>query len=444
MAKIKFAYPGGEGEPTVIETIEVRPWALAGTARQQFSLHSGMNFNAETNMWVEIIYTVQGVQIFYTRNFLHLFSEPGSPAENEERLDRFVRGDYDGFGFGDMFPETSVLLKREKYTYDEKAHESYSLKISADVAVVFNPDSGPGMRSIDIKLNSIPLETGALFMRDLIAEMFSASQGRHPDPARLPAHGSDWQFARQLNLNAYNIISQDYNEVYFSVESFVELFETWLKDIPKGGRIIDVGCGHGDPVIGKLLERGYRVTGIDPSPGMLRRAREQFPNVEFFNRAVTEIEQESVFDAACSLSSMLYLDPIDLLNGIQRLHRSLKPGAPLFLYGYDLHPSWRGTPFHVTLKHWMWAWTYGMDAATRALEEHGRFEVIRAENITTEKEQQERLEEWKKNQQEDHDKLIKRLSESVQHLAVRLPPLPDLDTPPDSLPYRYVIIARRK
>ena len=172
----------------------------------------------------QIIYTVQGVQIFYTRNFLHLFSEPGSPAENEERLDRFVRGDYDSFGFGDMFPETSVLLKREKYTYEEKTHESYSLKISADVAVVFNPDSGPGMRSIDIKLDSLPLEMGAQFMRDLIPEMAAAYEGRHPDPARLPAHGSAWQFARQLNQSAYNIISQDYQEDYFSAENFVELF----------------------------------------------------------------------------------------------------------------------------------------------------------------------------------------------------------------------------
>ena len=57
MAKIEFAYPGGEGAPSVVETIEVLPWwALAGMAKQQFSLHSGINFNAETNMWVEIIW----------------------------------------------------------------------------------------------------------------------------------------------------------------------------------------------------------------------------------------------------------------------------------------------------------------------------------------------------------------------------------------------------
>lgn len=42
-----------------------------------------------------------------------------------------------------------------------------------------------------------------------------------------------------------------------------------------GGVALDVGCGTGDS-IAALITAGYKVTGVDPSPGMLDRARERF------------------------------------------------------------------------------------------------------------------------------------------------------------------------
>jgi len=84
------------------------------------------------------------------------------------------------------------------------------------------------------------------------------------------------------------------------------------------------GCGHGEPVIARLLEKGYQVTGCDLSPEMLRIARQQFRQVTLINQDASLLTQEAEFDAACSFSSLLYLDPIDLLNSIRRLHRALK------------------------------------------------------------------------------------------------------------------------
>ena len=53
-----------------------------------------------------------------------------------------------------------------------------------------------------------------------------------------------------------------------------------LTKISKNARILDLCCGTGQ-MAQQLKTLGYRVTGIDGSPEMLRYARENAPGVEF-------------------------------------------------------------------------------------------------------------------------------------------------------------------
>lgn len=153
---------------------------------------------------------------------------------------------------------------------------------------------------------------------------------------------------------------------------------------------------------------------------------------------VSEIKSGAEYDGVCSLSSLLYLDPIDLAHSIHRLYHAIKPGGLLFLYAFDLDPSSRGEPYHVDLKHWMWSWTYGMDEAAQILEEFGYFKALKLQNVATEQEKAERLERWRISTQEQHDKMAK----SNPH-GPKIQ-LPDLSGGPDKLPYNYAIIARRE
>ena len=445
MAKIDFVHPATKHLPAFTATVEVRVWGVAGNEQQPFYIGSGLNFQANANYWLEILYTVEGAQIFYTRNFLHHHSHTswGIPSP-DSRLDELVKVGEGRFGFGDVLPETSLTLILKKFSYEDENGEDKQgthcrLEISTDAGAVFGR-STPGESEVNINLNGIDLEEGVRFMRELVREIDTADQGKHPNPAGFTPGSSKWPFFEQLNRQAYDKISEDYQESYFENSILVETFDHWLEKITPGGRILDAGCGHGDPIIRHLLDKGFQVTGSDFSPAMLQRARNQFPQVNFIQKATTEIDDQAAFDGICSFSSLLYLDLIDFLQSIYRLHIALKPGGLLFLFGLDSGPDWRGEPFGFRVGQWMWSWHYGMEEAASLLEEHGYFEVLETWKVRVDEGEAERIEKELEKQKQDEEEYYRRQKENPNPLPI---PLPFLKMPVERSPYAYVIIARR-
>ena len=59
-----------------------------------------------------------------------------------------------------------------------------------------------------------------------------------------------------------------------------EVIREWVRYLPKGSEVLDVGCGTGVPVSRALVDAGMRVWGIDASPTLLAAFREGFPGAE--------------------------------------------------------------------------------------------------------------------------------------------------------------------
>lgn len=74
-----------------------------------------------------------------------------------------------------------------------------------------------------------------------------------------------------------------------------------------GARVLDLGCGHG-AATDFLARRGFQVVGMDPSPAILKDARERYPHLTFVRGDATSIPvADGTFDAVlleCVLSAV--------------------------------------------------------------------------------------------------------------------------------------------
>ncbi|HEX9017101.1 MAG TPA: methyltransferase domain-containing protein [Chloroflexota bacterium] len=119
--------------------------------------------------------------------------------------------------------------------------------------------------------------------------------------------------------------------------------------VPRAGRILDLGCGHGlFSALMALASPERSILGVDPSAAKLHVATtlaKKLPNASFFQGTVEDV-QDSGFDAV-TIMDVLYLLPVpEKLKILRRCHELLRPGGRLVLKTNDTHPAWK----------FRWAW----------------------------------------------------------------------------------------
>lgn len=87
--------------------------------------------------------------------------------------------------------------------------------------------------------------------------------------------------------------SENFSFVHEYGEKILELIT-----VPKGGYVVDLGCGNG-ALSAKLAEK-YRVTGIDSSYEMLQAAKKSYPDIDFVQADACEFTLDNQADAIFS------------------------------------------------------------------------------------------------------------------------------------------------
>jgi SAM-dependent methyltransferase len=121
--------------------------------------------------------------------------------------------------------------------------------------------------------------------------------------------------------------------------------------VPPGARILDIGCGTGNPITRTLLGGGSKVFGMDSSARMLARFRVNFPETPVIQGLVQACGlAANAFDAAIAWGVMFHLTHADQARAMANLSQVLKAGAPFLFTSGDEHGNidgvMNGVSFH--------------------------------------------------------------------------------------------------
>ena len=153
---------------------------------------------------------------------------------------------------------------------------------------------------------------------------------------------------------AFDAIGSRYDEAFPHKDGQRRAVEQLLTLLPRPARVLDAGCGTGQPTARQLVDAGCEVTGIDVSPVMLELARGNVPEATLLQRDVLSIDASlGRFDAAVSFFTLLMLPRDQIRRALARLREVLVPSGWLALGMVeadldDVEISFLGQPVRVS------------------------------------------------------------------------------------------------
>ena len=89
---------------------------------------------------------------------------------------------------------------------------------------------------------------------------------------------------------------------------YLDLAISYLKPEAK---ILDLGCGMGEPIGKYFIDKGYQLTGIDGSSKLIDLAKNRFPQAEFMVGDMRKVSLKEKFDLVIAWNSFFHLSKDD-------------------------------------------------------------------------------------------------------------------------------------
>jgi SAM-dependent methyltransferase len=133
----------------------------------------------------------------------------------------------------------------------------------------------------------------------------------------------------QRTIAAYDQSPQKFVDSTKEMSPIMEI-ERFTKSLPAGGSVLDAGCAYGRDT--KLFANiGFKITGIDLSQELLKRAKEFSPQTKFLKMDIRNLDfPNNHFDGIWCHATLLHLNNEDLEKALREFNRVLKEEGVLF------------------------------------------------------------------------------------------------------------------
>ena len=134
-------------------------------------------------------------------------------------------------------------------------------------------------------------------------------------------------------------------------QPFIERF---LRYLPRGATVLDLGCGGGSPVALHMVTQGFRVTGVDSSPTLISLCRSRMPEQEWIVADMRSLALGRRFGGILAWDSFFHL-PYDDQRTMFRIFavHAATSAVLIFNAGFsqgEAVGSYRGDPlYHASL-----------------------------------------------------------------------------------------------
>jgi hypothetical protein len=124
--------------------------------------------------------------------------------------------------------------------------------------------------------------------------------------------------------------------------------------LPQDATILDIGCGCGEPIAGYVINRNFRVEGVDASQTLISHCRERFPEQRWHVADMRDLALGRTFQGLLAWDSFFHLSHDDQRRMFPIFRTHAASGAALMFTSGTSHGvalgSYHGEPlYHASL-----------------------------------------------------------------------------------------------
>ncbi|HET9866456.1 MAG TPA: class I SAM-dependent methyltransferase, partial [Nitrospira sp.] len=117
---------------------------------------------------------------------------------------------------------------------------------------------------------------------------------------------------------------------------------SWARSLPPGIRVLEIGCGDGNPITWTLIDEGLNVLAVDASPKMVSAFRQNFPDTPVICEAAERLyDLDQRFDAAIAWGLLFLLTPETQQTVIHNIGNALNRGGRFLFTSPKEAVTWR-------------------------------------------------------------------------------------------------------